>query len=91
MTKYHFIIFLKNDNYMCELPDSKKLDMLEYLIRFKGIFDSISQGLDHIRNTFGTIMKENSLTLDDLSDYMSIMRINTSHCTKYEQMFMSQI
>lgn len=84
-------MFLKNDNFMCEIPGSKRTDMNEYLIRFKGVFDTIRDGLDYIISKFGEILKKNNLLMEELADSMNITRININLCTKWDQMFLSQV
>lgn len=91
MSKYHFNVFLKNDNFMHELPGSKKIDMDEYVVSFKGLFDSLKEGFDYIYKHYTDIMKEKGYNWDDVSDCMNIVKIKTELLTKYEEMFFSKL
>jgi hypothetical protein len=91
MNKFHFNVHLKNDNYMCKIGDSKKLDTREHIVRFKGIFDSIKEGWEYIESRFSATLKSDNYTINDLANSTSLTRINTSICTRYAEMFISQI
>lgn len=87
--KYQIFIHLKDES---DAPfDVKKGEGTEkYLISFKGIFDTIKEGLEVIFDKYEKVLKDNKISLIDLGNYMTITRINPSVCSKWEQLYLNQ-
>lgn len=87
MIKYQISAHVKNN----ELPELIRGEDYKpevfYLINFKGIFDSIEEGCEYIRDTFKKIIKEKDICSADILRSIHITKIDTDRCKKWQKLF----
>lgn len=87
--KYQILLHIKDPEYECPPKGEEKPEM-GYVITFKGVFNSIKEGLDFIFHKFEPKLREKHIAFNEIGNDMTITRIDPIKCYKWEKLYLNQ-
>jgi hypothetical protein len=90
MIKYQISTHVKNDD-LPKLVTGEEYDpKIYYHINYKGIFDTIDEGLETIKKEFEKVIREKHIDDYEIMRCTHKVRIDTNRCRKWEKLFLSK-
>ena len=84
MIKYQMMVHIKNE---CGRECDDDPSIPKYIVNFKHVGDSLNECFQCLYYKYKNIMKENGVDHSILANGMTITRIDTHKCTKWEDMY----